>query len=118
MSDPISSSDWSNEPGWSLGFPVQQIDPPRAQMVMSLRDGNGAPLSYDPRAVLERVLARFDELSLTPVCAHELEFYIVDIERDDAVALGEQNRIRYADITRADDRDLHRRRLLRFCFGQ
>ena len=56
---------------WPIPGTVMEIwgaDPPRAQMLTALRDANGAPLSYDPRAVLERVLARFDELELTPVC--------------------------------------------------
>jgi len=71
---------------WPIPGTVMEIwgaDPPRAQLLTSLRDGNGAALSYDPRAVLERVLARFDELQLTPVCAHELEFYLIDEKRDD-----------------------------------
>ena len=33
--------------------------------------------------MLERVLARFGELALTPVVAHELEFYLIDQSRDD-----------------------------------
>src|SRR5688500_13383694 len=71
---------------WPIPGTAMQIwgaDPPRAQLLMSLRDGDGAPLSYDPRAVLERVLQRFDELALTPVCAHELEFYLIDMQRDE-----------------------------------
>jgi glutamine synthetase len=71
---------------WPIPGTIMEIwgaDPPRAQLLTSLRDGNGAALSYDPRAVLERVLARFDELSLTPVAAHELEFYLIDEKRDD-----------------------------------
>ena len=66
---------------WPIPGTVMEVwgaDPPRAQMLMRLRDGNGRRSSYDPRAVLERVLARFDELGLTPVCAHELEFYLID----------------------------------------
>ena len=63
--------------------PVWGANPPRAQMLMSLRDAADAPLSYDPRAILERVLARFDELDLTPVAAHELEFYLIDEKRDE-----------------------------------
>jgi glutamine synthetase len=47
-----------------------------------LRDGAGEALSYDPRAMLERVLLRFAELDLVPVAAHELEFYLIDAERD------------------------------------
>src|SRR5215831_1217560 len=61
---------------------VWGADPPRAQILMSLGDTAGAPLSYDPRAMLKRVLARFAELDLTPVAAHELEFYLIDEKRD------------------------------------
>jgi glutamine synthetase len=43
---------------------------------------HGAPLAHDPRAMLERTLARFAELDLTPVAAHELEFYLIDPQRD------------------------------------
>jgi glutamine synthetase len=71
---------------WPIAGTAMEVwgaTPPRAQLLMSLRTVNGAALSYDPRAVLERVLARFDELALTPVCAHELEFYLIDVERDD-----------------------------------
>ena len=72
---------------WPIPGTVMEIwgaDPPRAQMLTSLRDGNGAPLSYDPRAVLERVLARFDELAAHAGRAHELEFYLIDEKRDDS----------------------------------
>jgi glutamine synthetase len=62
--------------------PVWGANPPRAQMLMSLRDSADDALSYDPRAILERVLNRFDELDLTPVAAHELEFYLIDEKRD------------------------------------
>jgi glutamine synthetase len=71
---------------WPIPGTVMEIwgtDPPRAQVLTSLRDEKGAALSYDPRAVLERVLARFDEFKLTPVCAHELEFYLIDEKRDE-----------------------------------
>ena len=70
---------------WPIPGTVTEVwgsDPPRAQMLMSLRDTSGAALSYDPRAMLERVLARFGELNLAPVAAHELEFYLIDEERD------------------------------------
>lgn len=71
---------------WPIPGTAMEIwgsDPPRAQLLTSLRDGNGLALSYDPRAILERVLARFSELALTPVVAHELEFYLIDRNRDD-----------------------------------
>lgn len=70
---------------WPIAGTVTEVwgaDPPRAQMLMSLCDVSGAALFYDPRAILERVLQRFSELDLTPVAAHELEFYLVDSERD------------------------------------
>src|ERR1051326_5426822 len=40
---------------------VWGAEPPRAQILMSLYDTAGAPLSYDPRAILEPVLARLPE---------------------------------------------------------
>lgn len=39
---------------------------------------------FDPRRILERVVARFSELKLTPVVACELEFYLVDPTRDES----------------------------------
>ena len=51
---------------------------------MTLRDAAGTPDPAEPRAALERVLARFAELELTPVAALELEFYLIDPARDAA----------------------------------
>ena len=70
---------------WPIAGTIMQVwgaDPPRAQMLMDFRDDKGAVLAHDPRAILRRVLDRFDELKLTPVAAHELEFYLVDPKRD------------------------------------
>ncbi|HEY3637442.1 MAG TPA: glutamine synthetase family protein [Rhizomicrobium sp.] len=55
--------------------------PPRAQMLMSLRDAKGTPDPAEPRAALERVLERFGDIGLQPVAALELEFYLIDPER-------------------------------------
>ncbi len=55
--------------------------PKRAQMLMSLRDGNGDADAAEPRAALERVLVRFRDAGLTPVAALEIEFYLIDRER-------------------------------------
>jgi len=71
---------------WPIAGTVMEVwgsAPPRAQMLMRLSDASGVPLAYDPRTLLERVLKRFDELDLTPVAAHELEFYLVDERRDE-----------------------------------
>ncbi len=61
--------------------PVWGEGAPRAQMLMTLRDNAGVPDPAEPRAALERTLERFAELKLTPVCALELEFYLIDPER-------------------------------------
>jgi glutamine synthetase len=70
---------------WPIAGTVMKVwgsNPPRAQMLMDFRDAKGHPLAHDPRAILQRVLARFAELELTPVAAHELEFYLIDLKRD------------------------------------
>ncbi|MBV8800353.1 MAG: glutamine synthetase [Alphaproteobacteria bacterium] len=54
---------------------------PRAQVFLSLRDGSGEPDPAEPISALERVLDRFRDAKLTPVCALELEFYLVDSAR-------------------------------------
>ncbi|PWV58731.1 glutamine synthetase family protein [Plasticicumulans acidivorans] len=53
---------------------------PTAQMLMTMREPDGAPFFGDPRYVLASVLARFAEMGLTPVVALELEFYLLDRE--------------------------------------
>src|SRR6202043_1772693 len=52
--------------------------PRRAQMFMTVRDKKGVSDPGEPRAALERVLARFAEIALVPVAAIELEFYLID----------------------------------------
>jgi glutamine synthetase len=60
--------------------------PPRAQMLMTVRDELGASDPGDPRATLERVLERFGEIGLVPVTALELEFYLIDPARGEGRA--------------------------------
>jgi glutamine synthetase len=55
---------------------------PRAQVLMTLRDEQGVADPAEPRGCLERVLERFAEWKLRPVCALELEFYLIDRLRD------------------------------------
>jgi glutamine synthetase len=62
--------------------PVWGEGPPRAQMLMTLRDANGVVTPAEPRAALERVLEAFRRLKLRPVAALELEFYLIDAMRD------------------------------------
>src|SRR6185312_15034901 len=62
--------------------PVWAPGAPRAQILMTLRDEKGVPTIGEPRAVLERVLEHFKKLKLNPVAALELEFYLIDRDRD------------------------------------
>ncbi|WP_118133270.1 glutamine synthetase family protein [Oceanicella sp. SM1341] len=54
----------------------------RAMALMTMREPDGRPTVYDPRAVLARVAARYEERGLTPVIAPELEFYLMDVHRN------------------------------------
>jgi glutamine synthetase len=49
-----------------------------AQVLAGLGEREGGPLFADPRFVLSRVAARFAPLGLTPVCALELEFFLLE----------------------------------------
>lgn len=53
----------------------------QGQVLMTLMDEKGQPYFAEPRNVLDRVLARFAELELTPTVAAELEFFVFDRER-------------------------------------
>jgi glutamine synthetase len=56
-----------------------------AQALCELRRaGDGQALWYDPRRILQGVVARFDELDLRPVVAAELEFYLLEAARSDS----------------------------------
>ncbi len=53
-----------------------------AQVLGGLGEADGRPFFAAPRAVLQRVAARFEELGLTPVAALELEFFLLDAQPD------------------------------------
>jgi glutamine synthetase len=55
--------------------------PPRAQLFLTLRNDVGEADPAEPISILERVLNRFRDIRLTPVCALELEFYLIDHAR-------------------------------------
>jgi glutamine synthetase len=61
--------------------PVWNDGPERAQIFLTLRNDDGEPNPAEPISALERVLDRFCDVGLTPVCALELEFYLIDRER-------------------------------------
>ncbi len=58
--------------------PVPWADAPRAQVLTSMSDPDGAPSLVDPRNVAAHVQRRFEGSGLHPVLAFELEFYLVD----------------------------------------
>jgi glutamine synthetase len=62
--------------------PAPWLGPDVAQIPCSLYELDGAPNDLDPRVVLRRVVERFEADGLVPVVACELEFYLVDAERD------------------------------------
>ncbi len=68
-----SQARWSDVP-W-LDHGVAQ-----AQITMHERDGR--PFAGDPRHLLQGVLQQFAALGLTPVVAVELEFYLIDRQRN------------------------------------
>lgn len=53
---------------------------PAAQYIASVRDLDGKPHYADPRNALESIVARYDELNMTPVGAVEVEFFLMDRE--------------------------------------
>ncbi len=63
--------------------PVPWVEPPMGQLLMTMLDDDGSPYFADPRHALARVLRRFAERGLSPVVAVELEFYLIDRERDE-----------------------------------
>jgi len=56
-----------------------------AQILGGLGEPGGGPFFADPRFVLQTVATRFEALGLTPVCALELEFFLLDGQRDDGL---------------------------------
>lgn len=70
---------------WPLPGTISRVwgeGPRRAQLLATMRNDDGSPTVGEPRAALERALDRFAELRLTPVVALELEFYLIDRQRD------------------------------------
>ncbi|WP_286240074.1 glutamine synthetase family protein [Neptuniibacter halophilus] len=55
---------------------------PIAQALMNMYEADGTPFFADPRHILASVVERLHQQGLYPVVAVELEFYLVDRERD------------------------------------
>ena len=62
--------------------PVPWAQRPTGQVMMSLREIDGSPSVLDTRFIIKGLMARFAKLGLTPVLASEMEFYLLQHERD------------------------------------
>ncbi len=87
MANPLGRGFGDGDPdgtAWPIPGTATKVwgsDPPRGQILMTLRDETGGAFAGEPRAALQRVAQRFVELGLTPVTALELEFYLIDEKR-------------------------------------
>ena len=63
--------------------PVPWLSRATGQVVLSMREIDGSPCSYDPRHIIRELVARFEAHGLTPVVASEMEFYLLRNEKDD-----------------------------------
>jgi glutamine synthetase len=61
---------------------------PTASVIMDCFDVDGQTVEASPRAVLKRVVAKFNEKGWTPVVAPEVEFYLTRVSEDTAGADG------------------------------
>lgn len=57
---------------------VPWADRPIGQLIMSMVNNDGVPMPVEPRNVLHNVVQRLNKDGFFPVCALELEFYLVD----------------------------------------
>jgi len=53
-------------------------EPGVAHMIADVYNPDGSPSQESPRNVLRRVLERFAELGMKPICGPELEFYVLE----------------------------------------
>lgn len=92
-----------------------------AQVLAGLTEHDGTPFFGDPRAVLRAVAARFAPLGLQPMCALELEFYVLREGRGRAAPFrrpsdGAPGQVYGLDPL--DDREEFLSRLAGFCAAQ
>ena len=57
---------------------VPWAERPTAQAILTMNSERGEPFDGDPRVCLEKVVERMRQAGLTPCCAIELEFYLLD----------------------------------------
>lgn len=64
-------------------LPAPWTDPPTAQVMMMMREADGAPFAADPRQALVSLAEKFAARGLTPVAAFEMEFYLLSKDSDE-----------------------------------
>ncbi|RMP59322.1 hypothetical protein ALQ18_00152 [Pseudomonas marginalis pv. marginalis] len=90
--------------------PVNWEPQPLGQMLIT-SDGTDAPIEFEPREVLAKVLQRLHTKGIHPVVAFELEFYLFDKQLDNGLPQYARDRL----SGDADDQpNLHIERLSRF----
>ncbi|TWG53974.1 glutamine synthetase family protein [Aminobacter sp. J44] len=62
--------------------PLHGTNPPRGQVLLSMYDLDGNPMTSDPRHALKREVDAFAARGLYPAGAFELEFFLLSNERD------------------------------------
>src|SRR5690606_28079786 len=62
--------------------PLYGTNPPRGQVLLSMYDLDGNPMTSDPRHALKRQVEAFATRGLYPAGAFELEFFLLANERD------------------------------------
>ncbi|MEL4869935.1 glutamine synthetase family protein [Pantoea agglomerans] len=60
--------------------PSAQDPQHNAQILLTMKDSDGQPCPFEPRVILQNVLARFHQHGLFPVIAPEIEFYLTGRE--------------------------------------
>jgi glutamine synthetase len=104
---------------WSTLAPVPWREG-GAQVLAGLGDHQGGPFYGDPRAALGAVAGRFQSLRLRPVCALELEFYL--LHEKDARRAGSLPRDatpgQVYGLDQLEERQAFLSRLGEFCAGQ
>lgn len=92
-SDPLGHGFSDGDPD-AFGFPLPETlvpvpwgVPGGAQVLLELkRPGDGGEVWFEPRRILNRVVERLAADGLHPVCAAELEFYFIGMNRGDGGA--------------------------------
>lgn len=90
--------------------PVSWETQPLGQMLITT-DGTDAPVEFEPREVLARVLTRFRRRGIRPVVAFELEFYLFDSQFKEGMPQYPRDRL---SGDSDDQPNMHIERLSRF----